>query len=294
MIEVEGLTKRYGSTLAVDELSFSVAQGTVTGFLGPNGAGKSTTLRALLGLVRPDGGRATILGRRYRDLDRPAEQVGAVLETTDAHPGRSGRNHLRVLARAARLPVSRVDEVLELVELGEAARRRVKGYSLGMRQRLGLAAALLGDPEALVLDEPANGLDPQGIRWLRDLVRRLAAEGRAVLISSHVLSEIAQTVDDVVIIHRGRLVRQATMAEVDALAAGAARVRSPEVERLTTLVTAAGIDWSSLGDGALAVSAPPERVGEIAAANGVVLHELKAERASLEEVFLELTGGGET
>jgi len=294
MIEVEGLTKRYGSTLAVDELSFSVAQGTVTGFLGPNGAGKSTTLRALLGLVRPDGGRATILGRRYRDLDRPAEQVGAVLETTDAHPGRSGRNHLRVLARAARLPVSRVDEVLELVELGEAARRRVKGYSLGMRQRLGLAAALLGDPEALVLDEPANGLDPQGIRWLRDLVRRLPAEGRAVLISSHVLSEIAQTVDDVVIIHRGRLVRQATMAEVDALAAGAARVRSPEVERLTTLVTAAGIDWSSLGDGALAVSAPPERVGEIAAANGVVLHELTAERASLEEVFLELTGGGET
>ena len=294
MIEVEGLTKRYGSTLAVDELSFSVAQGTVTGFLGPNGAGKSTTLRALLGLVRPDGGRATILGRRYRDLDRPAEQVGAVLETTDAHPGRSGRNHLRVLARAARLPVSRVDEVLELVELGEAARRRVKGYSLGMRQRLGLAAALLGDPEALVLDEPANGLDPQGIRWLRDLVRRLAAEGRAVLISSHVLSEIAQTVDDVVIIHRGRLVRQATMAEVDALAAGAARVRSPEVERLTTLVTAAGIDWSSLGDGALAVSAPPERVGEIAAANGVVLHELTAERASLEEVFLELTGRGET
>ena len=294
MIEVEGLTKRYGSTLAVDELSFSVAQGTVTGFLGPNGAGKSTTLRALLGLVRPDGGRATILGRRYRDLDRPAEQVGAVLETTDAHPGRSGRNHLRVLARAARLPVSRVDEVLELVELGEAARRRVKGYSLGMRQRLGLAAALLGDPEALVLDEPANGLDPQGIRWLRDLVRRLAAEGRAVLISSHVLSEIAQTVDDVVIIHRGRLVRQATMAEVDSLAAGAARVRSPEVERLTTLVTAAGIDWSSLGDGALAVSAPPERVGEIAAANGVVLHELTAERASLEEVFLELTGGGET
>ena len=294
MIEVEGLTKRYGSTLAVDELSFSVAQGTVTGFLGPNGAGKSTTLRALLGLVRPDGGRATILGCRYRDLDRPAERVGAVLETTDAHPGRSGRNHLRMLARAARLPVSRVDEVLELVELGDATRRRVKGYSLGMRQRLGLAAALLGDPEALVLDEPANGLDPQGIRWLRDLVRRLAAEGRAVLISSHVLSEIAQTVDDVVIIHRGRLVRQATMAEVDALAAGAARVRSPEVERLTTLVTAAGIDWSSLGDGALAVSAPPERVGEIAAANGVVLHELTAERASLEEVFLELTGGGET
>ena len=212
MIEVERLTKRYGSTVAVNDLSFSVAPGTLTGFLGPNGAGKSTTLRAILGLVRPNAGRTAVLGRPYRELDAPLERVGAVLETFDAHPGRSGRNHLRVLAAAARLPTSRVDEVLALVELTGAARRRAKGYSLGMRQRLGLAAALLGDPEVLVLDEPANGLDPQGIRWLRDLLRSLAREGRTVLISSHVLAEIAQTVDEVVIIHRGRLVRHATMA----------------------------------------------------------------------------------
>ena len=293
MIEVEGLTKRYGSTLAVDDLSFSVAPGTVTGFLGPNGAGKSTTLRAVLGLVRPTSGRAAVLGRPYRELDKPLERCGALLETFDAHPGRSGRNHLRVLAAASGLPTSRVDEVLALVELTDAARRRVKGYSLGMRQRLGLAAALLGDPEVLVLDEPANGLDPQGIRWLRDSLRSLAREGRTVLLSSHVLAEIAQTVDEVVIIHRGRLVRHATMAEVEAMAAGAARVRSPDAERLATVLAAAGLDASSLGDGALAVAAPPEQVGEIAAANGIVLHELTTERATLEEVFLELTGSEE-
>ena len=293
MIEVERLTKRYGSTVAVNDLSFSVAPGTLTGFLGPNGAGKSTTLRAILGLVRPNGGRTAVLGRPYRELDAPLERVGAVLETFDAHPGRSGRNHLRVLAAAARLPASRVDKVLALVELTGAARRRAKGYSLGMRQRLGLAAALLGDPEVLVLDEPANGLDPQGIRWLRDLLRALAREGRTVLISSHVLAEIAQTVDEVVIIHRGRLVRHATMAEVEAMAAGAARVRSPDAERLASLLAEAGLDVRSLGDGTLAVAAGPERVGELAAAHGIVLHELSAERATLEEVFLELTGSEE-
>ena len=291
MIEVEGLTKRFGSTLAVDDLSFSAAPGTVTGFLGPNGAGKSTTLRAILGLVRPTAGRTAVLGRLYRELERPSQQVGAVLETFDAHPGRSGRNHLRVLARAARLPAARVDEVLALVELTDAARRRAKGYSLGMRQRLNLAAALLGDPEVLVLDEPANGLDPQGIRWLRDLLRSFAREGRTVLISSHVLAEMAQTVDEVVIIHRGRLVRHATMAEVEAMAAGAARVRSPDAERLASLLAEAGVDARVLADGLLAVSTTPERVGEIAAGHGVVLHELTAERATLEEVFLELTGG---
>jgi len=290
VIEVERLTKRYGSTVAVNDLSFSVAPGTLTGFLGPNGAGKSTTLRAILGLVRPNAGRTAVLGRPYRELDAPLARVGAVLETFDAHPGRSGRNHLRVLAAAARLPASRVDEVLALVELTGAARRRAKGYSLGMRQRLGLAAALLGDPEVLVLDEPANGLDPQGIRWLRDLLRALAREGRTVLISSHVLAEIAQTVDEVVIIHRGRLVRHATMAEVEAMAAGAARVRSPDAERLASLLAEAGVDVRSLGDGTLAVAAGPERVGELAAAHGIVLHELSAERATLEEVFLELTG----
>ncbi len=293
MIEVERLTKRYGPIVAVSDLSFSVAPGTLTGFLGPNGAGKSTTLRAILGLVRPNAGTTTVLGRPYRELDAPLERVGAVLETFDAHPGRSGRNHLRVLAAAARLPVSRVDEVLALVELTGAARRRAKGYSLGMRQRLGLAAALLGNPEVLVLDEPANGLDPQGIRWLRDLLRALAHEGRTVLISSHVLAEVAQTVDEVVIIHRGRLVRHATMAEVEAMAAGAARVRSPDAERLASLLAAAGLDVRSLGDGTLAVAAGPERVGELAAAHGIVLHELSVERATLEEVFLELTGSEE-
>ena len=291
VIEVEGLTKRFGKTLAVDGLGFRVEPGAVTGFLGPNGAGKSTTLRAILGLVHPDAGRTRVLGVPYAALDRPLERVGAVLEASEVHPGRSGRNHLRVLAVASGLPRSRVEEVLALVELAGAAGRRAGGYSLGMRQRLGLAAALLGDPEVLVLDEPANGLDPQGIRWLRDLLRALAAEGRTILVSSHVLAEVAQTVDRVVIIHRGRLVREATMAEVASMASGAARVRSPQAERLAALLAEAGLAARPLGDGALAVDAPTERIGELAAANGVVLHELASERATLEEVFLELTGG---
>ena len=290
MIEVEGLTKRYGSTLAVDDLSFTVSPGTVTGFLGPNGAGKSTTMRAILGLVHPTVGSTAVLGVPYRALDWPVKQVGALLETFDAHPGRSGRNHLRVLAVAGQIPRSRADEVLDLVELGGAGRRRVKGYSLGMRQRLGLAAALLGDPEVLVLDEPANGLDPQGVRWLRDFLRSLAGEGRTILVSSHVLAEVAQTVHEVVIIHRGRLVRHAAMADVESMAAGATIVRSPDAATLGSLLADAGVEVQVQGDGRLAVSAEPERVGEIAAANGVVLHELTAQRATLEEVFLELTG----
>jgi ABC-2 type transport system ATP-binding protein len=290
VIEVESLTQRFGSTLAVDDLSFTVAPGTVTGFLGPNGAGKSTTLRAILGLVRPNAGRTTVLGRPYVQLEHPFRRVGAILETAEAHPGRSGRNHLRVLAAAAGIPRSRIDEVLDAVDLTDAARRRVKGYSLGMRQRLALAGALLGDPEVLVLDEPANGLDPQGIRWLRDLLRSLAAEGRTVLVSSHVLAEVAQTVDQVVIIHRGRLVRQAAMAEVEAMAAGSVLVRSPNAERLAHVLAEAGIVSSPIREGALAVSATPEQVGELAAAHGIVLHELTVERATLEEVFLELTG----
>ena len=287
MIEVENLSKRFGSTQAVQDLSFSAKSGLVTGFLGPNGAGKSTTLRAVLGLVRQDAGTATVLGRPYKDLDLPIQRVGAVLEASAVHPGRSGRNHLRVLATAAGLPRSRVEEVLAIVELSGAAKRRAGGYSLGMRQRLGLAAALLGDPEVLVLDEPANGLDPQGIRWLRDFLRSLAAEGRTILISSHVLAEVAQTVDDVVIIAHGKLVVQAPMEEVLARSAGGTRVRSPEADRLAALLSG---EVRRLDDGSLIVQAPPEQVGEVAAAHGVVLHELTTERATLEEVFLELTG----
>lgn len=290
MIEVEQLTKRFGSTLAVDDLSFSVAPGTITGFLGPNGAGKSTTMRAILGLVRPTSGNTTVLGRQYRELEMPSQRVGALLETFDAHPGRSGRSHLRVLALAGGIAGSRVDEVLALVDLGAAGRRRVKGYSLGMRQRLGLAAALLGDPEVLVLDEPANGLDPQGIRWLRDFLRSLASEGRTILVSSHVLAEVAQTVDEVVIIDRGKLLRHVAIAEVEALAAGSTTVRSPDAGLLLERLVSAGLGARSVGEGRLEVSASPEHVGEIAASAGIVLHELTAARATLEEVFLELTG----
>ena len=293
MIEVDGLSKRFGKTQAVAGLSFRVEPGTITGFLGPNGAGKSTTLRSVLGLVHPDAGRATVLGVPYGELDRPLHRVGAVLEASEVHPGRNGRNHLRVQAAAAGIPASRVQEVLALVDLTAAAKRRVKGYSLGMRQRLGLATALLGDPEVLVLDEPANGLDPAGIRWLRDFLRALAAEGRTILVSSHVLSEVAQTADRVVIIHRGKLIKQAPIAEILAGAEGGTVVRSPDLERLKGVLAANGGNIISDLDG-LVVGLPPARVGELAAANGIVLHELRVEQATLEEVFLELTGGETT
>ena len=219
MIEVDRLTKRFRKVLAVDDLSFKVREGAITGFLGPNGAGKTTTLRIILGLVRATAGKATVMDRLYRELESPTRQVGAVLEASDFHPGRSGRNHLRVLATATGMPRSRVEEVLELVDLKDAAARRAGGYSLGMRQRLSLAGALLGDPKVLVLDEPANGLDPQGIRWLRELLRSLAAEGRTIFISSHVLAEVEQIVDEVVIIHRGEVRR----AGDDGRAGGAGR-----------------------------------------------------------------------
>ena len=214
VIEVRGLTKRFGQVLAVEAVSFDVERGTVTGFLGSNGAGKTTTLRMLLGLIRPDAGTATINGRAYRDLEEPLHQVGAVLEASSFHPGRTARNHLRVQAMAGTADPSRIDEVLGLVELGDAADRRVGGFSLGMRQRLGLATALLTDPELLILDEPANGLDPDGIRWLRDLLRGLAAEGSTVLVSSHILAEVAQTVDSVVILDHGRLIAQSSLADL--------------------------------------------------------------------------------
>ena len=291
MIEVRGLSKHFGKTVAVDSLDFRVGAGTIAGFLGPNGAGKTTTLRVLLGLVRPSAGSATILGKRYRELAEPAKRVGAVLEASNVHPGRSGRNHLRVLAAAASIPESRVDEVLELVELAAVGRKRTKTYSLGMRQRLGLAAALLGDPEVLILDEPANGLDPAGIRWLRDFLRSLAAEGRTILVSSHVLAEVAQTVDEVVIIHRGRFVAHSTTAELTARSTGAVRARSPEAGRLRALLAAERIAVTAIEPDGLSADATTVRVGEIAAANGVILHELVAEAGTLEEAFLELTGG---
>ena len=290
VIEVERLTKRYGSLTAVDDLSFTVARGSVTGFLGPNGAGKTTTLRAILGLARPTSGRTLVLGTDYRHLADAPQRVGAVLEASDFHPGRSGRDHLRALALADGIPSSRVDVVLRLVELDAAARRRVKGYSLGMRQRLGLASALLGEPELLVLDEPANGLDPEGMRWLRDFLRTFASNGGSVLISSHVLAEVEQTVDRVVIINRGRFVAEAALDEITARAATSVRVRSPDADRLAGLLTADGATVTAAADGMLSVSgAPAARVGEVAAANGVVLHELVPEETSLEEAFLALT-----
>jgi ABC-2 type transport system ATP-binding protein len=214
VVSVQALTKRFGDVVAVEDLTFALAAGTVTGFLGPNGAGKTTTLRLLLGLAWPTAGEALVFGRRYGELDSPPRRVGAVLESNDFHPGRTGCDHLRMLASAAELPRSRVDEVLKLVELERVAGRRVKTYSLGMRQRLGLAAALLGDPELLILDEPANGLDPAGVHWLRTFLRRFAEQGRTVLVSSHILAEVAQTVDQIVIIDRGRLRAAGTLAEL--------------------------------------------------------------------------------
>jgi ABC-2 type transport system ATP-binding protein len=294
LIEVENLTKRFRKTVAVDDLSFKIREGAITGFLGPNGAGKTTTLRVILGLVHPTAGRATVMGRLYRQLESPTQQVGAVLEASDFHPGRSGRNHLRVLAAATGIPRSRVEEILEVVDLQDAAGRRAGGYSLGMRQRLSLAGALLGDPRILVLDEPANGLDPQGIRWLREFLRSLAAEGRTIFISSHVLAELEQIVDEVVIIHRGKFVVQASTAELVARAAGGIRARSPQADQLRAALEEAGVKVaSSEGDLLTLADTTTAQVGEIAAAKGIVLHELVAESSSLEEAFLDLTSQDE-
>jgi ABC-2 type transport system ATP-binding protein len=286
----ESLTKRFGSLIAVDDLSFALEAGTITGFLGPNGAGKTTTLRMLLGLASPTSGRTLIFGRPYAELERAPLRVGAVLEATDFHPGRSGRDHLRSLACAVGLPDSRTDEVLRLVELHDAARRRVKGYSLGMRQRLGLAAALLGDPELLVLDEPANGLDPEGVRWLRDFLRAFAAEGHTVLVSSHVLAEVAQTVDQVLIVSHGRLVAESSLDELTARVGDAVRVRTPQQARLAEVLRHEGIAATTSNEHTLLVhGATAARVGDIAFAAGIPLHELVTEGSSLEEVFLDLT-----
>jgi len=290
VIAIEGLTKRFGPVVAVDDLSFEVDQGTVLGFLGPNGAGKTTTLRTLLGLVTPTAGSARIDGKPYRELADPIRHVGAVLEASSFHPGRSARNHLRVVATAAGLPLDRADAVLDQVGLTTAGRRRVGGFSLGMRQRLGLATALLGDPQVLILDEPANGLDPEGVHWLRAFLRQLADQGRTVLVSSHVLAEVAQTVDQVVIIARGRLVTQSTLAALTARTDQLVRVRTPRAEALRSLLAAQGIHADLDGaDQLLAVNTTSEVVGKAAAAAGVVIYEMGAERSNLEDVFLQLT-----
>jgi len=277
-IVARGLTKRFGDVAAVQDLSFQVRPGKVTGFLGPNGAGKSTTLRMLLGLVRPTRGDATILGLPYGSLDRPTQAVGAVLETQSFHPLRSGRNHLRVVAAASGILEARVDEVLEQVGLAGAAGRKVGKYSLGMRQRLGLAGALLGDPRVLILDEPANGLDPQGIRWLRELLRKVATGGNTVLVSSHLLAEMAQMADDVIVIHRGRLIRHGS---VDELTNGGSvlRVASPEPDRLTKALEAEGMTVQGDGGTRLMVrSGSAARVGAVALEAGVPLVELTNEQ----------------
>jgi len=290
-IEIQGVSKSFGKVHAVEELSFTVDAGRVTGFLGPNGAGKSTTLRVLLGLINADAGAATFDGRRYDELDHPSARVGAVLEHASFHPGRSGRDHLRVLAAAGRHPDARVDEVLDQVELTAAADRRVKGYSMGMRQRLAIAAALLGDPEVLILDEPVNGLDPPGIRWIRGLLRQEAARGRAVLVSSHLLSEVAQSVDDVVVIARGVLRGSGPLEQVLGGEDGAlTRVRARDAERLAELLRAEDFSVEPDGDGTLLVRGGTEIVGVTAAEHRIVLTELVAVARSLEDAFFALTG----
>jgi ABC-2 type transport system ATP-binding protein len=290
VVAVRGLTKRFGTVTAVDDLSFTVRPGRVTGFLGPNGAGKTTTLRTLLGLVTPTAGSATIGGRRYVDLADPQRSVGALLEASSFHSGRTARNSLRVAAGPAGVSDARVDELLALVDLTAAADRRVGEFSLGMRQRLGLAQALLADPGVLVLDEPANGLDPEGIVWLRGLLRALAAEGRTVLVSSHVLSEVQQTVDDVVIIARGRLVRSGSLAELSG--GGAVRASTPAPGALVTALTAAGVEARApRPDEVLATGTTAADVGHVAFTAGVELHGLAAAASDLESIFLQLIEG---
>jgi len=291
-IEISGLSKRFGAVTAVDDLSFTVEPGRVTGFLGPNGAGKTTTLRVLLGLVRASAGTATFGGTPYRDLARPLETVGAALDA-NFHPGRSARNHLKVYATAAGLPGSRVPVVLEQVGLAEFADRRVGGYSLGMRQRLSLAYTLLGDPGVLVLDEPINGLDPEGIKWIRGFLQRLAHEGRTVLVSSHLLSEVQQSVDDVVIISRGRLVKTGTLASLEVAAAPRTVVDSPDRARLAAALDQAGLDYTEEQEGLVVDEPDPGRVGHAAFLGEVELSALHRQASGLEESFLTLVGGGE-
>ncbi len=295
MISVSDLSKRFGRTTAVDHLSFDVRPGTVTGFLGPNGSGKSTTMRCMLGLDRPDTGGALFDGRAYRQLSSPLHEVGALLDAGYVHPGRSGRNHLRWLAASNGLARSRVDEVLDLVGLRTVGGRRVKTYSLGMRQRLGLAGVLLGDPHTVVLDEPANGLDPEGIRWIRDVLVHLASQGRTVLVSSHLLSEMAQMANDLVVIGQGRLIEQCSVAEfVERHAERWVRVKSPAIEAIVNAASAQGAQ-AGMVDATTAEfrGITAVEVGELAARNGFVLHELSPQTGSLEDAFLQATAAAQ-
>jgi len=309
MIEASDLTKRFGDKVAVDHLSFAVQPGRVTGFLGPNGAGKSTTMRLILGLDRPTGGQATIFGKPYAQLSNPLLTVGALLEAKSVHPGRSARNHLLFLAQTQGLPASRVDAVLELVGLGPVSRKRSGAFSLGMSQRLGVAAAMLGDPQVLLLDEPVNGLDPEGVLWIRNLMKQLAAEGRTILVSSHLMNEMAVTADHLIVIGRGKLLADAPTEEVIARGSGqSVRVRTPDADRLIALIRAEGGTAvpATNGNGSNGTAAAPAgsqaavltvtgipaaRIGELAASSSIVLHELTPQLASLEDAFLELTAG---
>jgi len=293
MIEAEGLSKRYGETLAVDNLSFSVAPGKITGFLGPNGAGKTTTMRLILGLDRPTAGRVAINGKPFDRAGQPMRQVGALLDAKAMHGGRSAYNHLLCLAQSNNLPRRRVDEVLGLVGLAGVAGKRSKGFSLGMGQRLGIAGALLGDPQILMFDEPVNGLDPEGILWIRNLMKALAAEGRTVFVSSHLMSEMENTADHLLVIGRGKLIADCTVAEfIAANSQQTVRVRTPQPDLMTKLVAAAGAAVREDGDGSMVITGlDPSQVGDLAYDNAVRLHELSPVHASLEQAFMELTAG---
>jgi ABC-2 type transport system ATP-binding protein len=293
MIEARGLTKRYGDTVAVNDLSFRIEPGKITGFLGPNGAGKTTTMRLILGLDRPSAGQVSVNGRPFRSSSTPMREVGALLDAKAMHGGRSARNHLRCLAQTNNLPLRRVDEVLELVGLTSVAGKRSKGFSLGMGQRLGIAATLLGDPQILMFDEPVNGLDPEGILWIRNLMKGLAAEGRTVFVSSHLMAEMENTADHLIVIGKGKLIADCPMDEFIARSSRrTVRVRTTDPGRLAQLVTTEGGTVRDEGEGRLLVSGlTPEQIGDLAFENAVRLHELVAAQGSLEQAFMELTGG---
>jgi ABC-2 type transport system ATP-binding protein len=292
LIEARELTKRFGDKVAVDHLTFNVEPGQVTGFLGPNGAGKSTTMRLITGLDRPDSGIATIGGLTYRQLTKPLTRVGALLEARSLHPGRSARNHLLYLAQTQDIPAKRVDEVLDLVGLRDVARKRAGGFSLGMTQRLGIAAAMLGNPPVLLLDEPVNGLDPEGIRWVRTFMRQLASEGRTILVSSHLMSEMAVTADHLIVIGRGRLIAASSTEDfIQRSSERSVLVRTPDVARLRELIVGDGgsVQSNDGDDGIIVTGLPAPRIGELAASASLVLHELTPRLPSLEEAFMELT-----